>query len=36
MVAYHLAEGVFAQRTFGGEEGPQQFNIELDIIRAKS
>jgi hypothetical protein len=24
LLAYHLAEGVFAQRTFGGEEGPQQ------------
>jgi hypothetical protein len=24
LLACHLAKGAFAQRTFGGEEGPQQ------------
>jgi hypothetical protein len=29
LIAHRPAEGVFAQRTFGGEEGPQQVDLLL-------
>jgi hypothetical protein len=33
LLAYHLAEGVFAQRTFNGEEGPQQVSPMKGVNR---
>ena len=33
LLASHLAEGVFAQRTFNGEEGPQQVSPMKGVNR---